>query len=134
MTNRKTGRKDVKKTNFQTIIDNKWSANLFVYILTSRLPIGQLNKPLLTNGYCGTIHTKLGGLIGLTGPLCFYTSIILCIFYAIFEHVWNISFNKCCIDHNTLKHSIVYYLYLLTHTHTNHFHMYSLAGITKELN
>ena len=42
------GKKECKQTNWQTIIDillKKWSVKSVVYILQSRLPIGQLNKP-----------------------------------------------------------------------------------------
>ena len=54
---------------------NKSSANLFVYMLSSLLPIGQQNKPWLTNYNCYADYTKLEGLFGLNGHLYFYTSI-----------------------------------------------------------
>ena len=46
-------------------------------MLSSGFPIGQLNKPLLTNDNCETVHTKLERYFGLNGPLCFSTSAIL---------------------------------------------------------
>ena len=51
------------------------SANSFVYMLFPCLPIGQLNKPLLTSYNCETVHTKLEEKLVLSGPLCFYNSI-----------------------------------------------------------
>ena len=46
-------------------------------MLSSQLPIGQLNK---LNGtmiiVSPAVHTKLEGQFGLNGPLCFYTSVI----------------------------------------------------------
>ena len=45
LTNRKTGRKDANKHFSRLFVYRNQSANLFVYILSFRLPIGQLNKP-----------------------------------------------------------------------------------------
>ena len=54
------GKKGCKQTNYQTIIDI--SNGLLIRLLTSsRLPIGQLNKPVLTNDNCQTVYTKLEG-------------------------------------------------------------------------
>ena len=50
---------------------------LVFYILYSRLPIGQLNRPLLTKHNCVAVHTKLEGYFFLNCPLFFYASIIL---------------------------------------------------------
>ena len=46
-------------------------------MLSCRPPIDQLNKLLLTNHDCETVYTKLEGLFGINGPLCFYTSIVI---------------------------------------------------------
>ena len=40
-------------------------------MISSHPPIDQLNKLLLTNHDCETVYTKLEGLFGLNGPLCF---------------------------------------------------------------
>ena len=45
-------------------------------MLSSRLTIGQQNKPLLTNHNCETVHTISVGGFSLNGPLCFYISIV----------------------------------------------------------
>ena len=54
--------------------DNKWSANLFLHIFSSRLPIGQLKIPNSKHNR-KSVFTKLKGLFGFNGPLWFYTSI-----------------------------------------------------------
>ena len=78
LTNRKTRRKDINKliSRQLLIFINKMSANLFVYILYSYLPIGQLNKPLLTKHDYKAVHSKMSKQFGFNGPLCFYTSIV----------------------------------------------------------
>ena len=62
LNNRKTGRKHVHKliSRRLLIFINILSANSFVYILFSSLPIGQL-KTKLTNHNCKAVHTKLEG-------------------------------------------------------------------------
>ena len=68
-------KKECKQTYQLTIIDIfffiKQSANLFVYMISFSFPIGQLNKPYLTNHNC-----ECEAVFGLNGPLYFSTSII----------------------------------------------------------
>ena len=55
LTTRKTGRKDVSKLKSRPFINKiSWSANYFIYILSSSLPICHLNKLKLTNGISDT--------------------------------------------------------------------------------
>ena len=40
-------------------------------MVLSRLPIGQLNKPLWNNDNCDVVNTQLEGEIDLNGPIVF---------------------------------------------------------------
>ena len=51
-------KKACQQTNY---LINKWSAISFAYMLSPRLPIGQINKPYLTDHTFEAIDTKLQG-------------------------------------------------------------------------
>ena len=63
----KDGKKGCKQTNFHTNNDILLKNGLLISLFTSFLPIGQLKSQ---NG-----PIPIGGVFGLNGLLCFYTSI-----------------------------------------------------------
>ena len=80
-------KKICKQTRQQTInYYQQLSANQFVYMLSSCLPIGQPKKTYLTNHNCETIYAKLEGKFGLNGPLCFITLLLELVHFSILLH------------------------------------------------
>ena len=67
----------------------------------SRLPIGQPNKPQLTNDNCNAAHTQLEGHFGLNGPLYFSTSIVFSSSLVMILHDLIIIIKKISFDEKT---------------------------------